>query len=57
MNTGVDDPLNGGPDQIQNVTCFNRVYLSYRMGYGLMSEWVPSGKHHTICDVIYLRAL
>ena len=56
INTGVDDPLNGAPDQIQNVICLNRVYLSYKMGYGLMSEWGPSGKYHTICDVIYLKA-
>ena len=39
INTGVDYPLYGAPDQIQNVLCHIRASLIIQNG--LMSEWSP----------------
>ena len=32
INTGMDDPLNGAPDQILNVICLNRASLIIQNG-------------------------
>ena len=53
----MDDPLNGAQLKSEcDLNSLNKASLILQMGYGLISEWGPSGKYHMICDVMDLKA-